>query len=155
MGGAEKYVSAACHLHHHSLIQRTQNWSVCVRAYFWYGSPDQYLLPCFGRIKLSIHFYLCLGIRTPVKYKYLLSGCITNISWRFLCCGVVLLDGKTEETIALSKPYNHVIVGGDADVSFSTCAVSFVHENSNGERERFMDIYFLKKNCASSSKALR
>ena len=49
---------------------------------------------------------------------------------------------KQKKAIALSKPYDHVIVGGDANVSFSTCAVSYVHENSNGERERFMDIYF-------------
>ena len=73
---------------------------------------------------LSINFCLCLGIWTPVKYNNLLSGCTKNISWIFLCCGVVLLDGKTEKkTIALSKPCDHVIVGGDADVSFSTLLV--------------------------------
>ena len=69
------------------------------------------------------------------------------------CCTAGWKNRK--KAIALSKPYDGVIVGGDADVSFSTCAVSYVHENSNGERESFMDIYFLKKNCASSGKALR
>ena len=52
---------------------------------------------------------------------------------------------EQKKAIALSKTYDHVIVGGNTSVSFSTLLVQshmFMKTAVVSERERFMDISF-------------
>ena len=57
---------------------------------------------------------------------------------------------EEKKAIALSETYDQDIVGGDARCNCERllfiCAVSYSHDNSNGEK-MFMDIFSLEKLC--------
>ena len=58
---------------------------------------------------------------------------------------------EEKKAIALSETYDQDIVGGDArcdcECLLFICAVSYSHDNSNGEKKMFMDIFSLEKLC--------
>ena len=54
---------------------------------------------------------------------------------------------EEKKGIALSETYDQDIIGGDARCDYECflfiCVVSYSHDNSNGEKKMFMDIFSL------------